>query len=104
MSGRKVEIIKQIEVLLDNGETFDNKSPQIQELRSEFITLVTKELEEQKEKFLKEGGTEGDFKVSRDELDGQFSDCMAKYNQLLRIEEQLGEVAYYPQEKAFKVK
>jgi len=82
MSGRKVEIIKQIEVLLDNGETFDNKSPQIQELRSEFITLVTKELEEQKEKFLKEGGTEGDFKVSRDELDGQFSDCMAKYNQL----------------------
>jgi enolase len=32
------------------------------------------------------------------------SDRMAKYNQLLRIEEQLGEVAYYPQEKAFKVK
>ncbi len=31
------------------------------------------------------------------------SDRMAKYNQLLRIEEQLGEVAYYPQEKAFKV-
>src|SRR5690554_876988 len=32
------------------------------------------------------------------------SDRMAKYNQLLRIEEQLGETAYYPQEKAFKVK
>lgn len=32
------------------------------------------------------------------------SDRMAKYNQLLRIEEQLGEVAYYPQEKAFKVR
>jgi enolase len=32
------------------------------------------------------------------------SDRMAKYNQLLRIEEQLGEVAYYPKEKAFKVK
>ena len=32
------------------------------------------------------------------------SDRMAKYNQLLRIEEELGEVAYYPQEKAFKVK
>lgn len=32
------------------------------------------------------------------------SDRMAKYNQLLRIEEQLGEVAYFPQEKAFKVK
>ncbi|MCB9202552.1 MAG: phosphopyruvate hydratase [Flavobacteriales bacterium] len=32
------------------------------------------------------------------------SDRMAKYNQLLRIEEMLGEVAYYPQEKAFKVK
>jgi len=31
------------------------------------------------------------------------SDRMAKYNQLLRIEEELGEVAYYPQEKAFKV-
>ena len=31
------------------------------------------------------------------------SDRMAKYNQLLRIEEQLGEVAYYPQLKAFKV-
>ena len=31
------------------------------------------------------------------------SDRMAKYNQLLRIEEQLGEVAYYPQEKAFKI-
>ncbi len=31
------------------------------------------------------------------------SDRMAKYNQLLRIEEQLGDVAYYPQEKAFKV-
>jgi enolase len=31
------------------------------------------------------------------------SDRMAKYNQLLRIEEQLGEVAYYPQRKAFKV-
>ncbi len=31
------------------------------------------------------------------------SDRMAKYNQLLRIEEQLAEVAYYPQEKAFKV-
>ncbi|MFD0964927.1 phosphopyruvate hydratase [Pseudofulvibacter geojedonensis] len=32
------------------------------------------------------------------------SDRMAKYNQLLRIEEELGMVAYYPQEKAFKVK
>ncbi|NNC70780.1 MAG: phosphopyruvate hydratase [Flavobacteriaceae bacterium] len=31
------------------------------------------------------------------------SDRMAKYNQLLRIEEQLADVAYYPQEKAFKV-
>jgi len=32
------------------------------------------------------------------------SDRMAKYNQLLRIEETLGSTAYYPQEKAFKVK
>lgn len=32
------------------------------------------------------------------------SDRMAKYNQLLRIEEELGNVAYYPQEKAFKLK
>lgn len=31
------------------------------------------------------------------------SDRMAKYNQLLRIEEELGDVAYYPQGKAFKV-
>ena len=31
------------------------------------------------------------------------SDRMAKYNQLLRIEEELGHIAYYPQEKAFKV-
>ena len=31
------------------------------------------------------------------------SDRMAKYNQLLRIEEELGAVAYYPQENAFKV-
>jgi len=29
---------------------------------------------------------------------------MAKYNQLLRIEEGLGQMAYYPQEKAFKIK
>jgi len=28
---------------------------------------------------------------------------MAKYNQLLRIEEQLGEVAYFPGLKAFKI-
>ena len=32
------------------------------------------------------------------------SDRMAKYNQLLRIEELLGSVAYYPKEKAFNVK
>jgi len=32
------------------------------------------------------------------------SDRMAKYNQLLRIEEELGSSAYFPQEKAFKVK
>ena len=32
------------------------------------------------------------------------SDRMAKYNQLLRIEEELADVAYYPGEKAFKVK
>ncbi|WP_103070982.1 phosphopyruvate hydratase [Aquimarina sediminis] len=32
------------------------------------------------------------------------SDRMAKYNQLLRIEEELGSVAYYPKENAFKVK
>ncbi|NJB37280.1 MULTISPECIES: phosphopyruvate hydratase [Flavobacteriaceae] len=32
------------------------------------------------------------------------SDRMAKYNQLLRIEEELGDVAYYPQQKAFKIK
>jgi enolase len=32
------------------------------------------------------------------------SDRMAKYNQLLRIEEELGGTAYYPQEKAFKIK
>jgi enolase len=31
------------------------------------------------------------------------SDRMAKYNQLLRIEEELGETAYYPQENAFKI-
>ena len=32
------------------------------------------------------------------------SDRMAKYNQLLRIEEQLADVAYFPGEKAFKQK
>ncbi len=32
------------------------------------------------------------------------SDRMAKYNQLLRIEEELNDSAYYPQLKAFKVK
>ncbi|GFD75350.1 enolase [Tenacibaculum sp. KUL113] len=32
------------------------------------------------------------------------SDRMAKYNQLLRIEEQLADVSYYPKEKAFKIK
>ena len=31
------------------------------------------------------------------------SDRMAKYNQLLRIEEQLAETAYYPGRKAFKI-
>lgn len=31
------------------------------------------------------------------------SDRMAKYNQLLRIEEELGSVAYYPKRKAFKI-
>jgi enolase len=32
------------------------------------------------------------------------SDRMAKYNQLLRIEEELGSVAYFPGKKAFKIK
>ena len=32
------------------------------------------------------------------------SDRMAKYNQLLRIEEELADVAYFPQTKAFKLK
>ncbi|MCC9041592.1 phosphopyruvate hydratase [Myroides sp. M-43] len=32
------------------------------------------------------------------------SDRMAKYNQLLRIEEELGDIAYYPQGSAFKIK
>ncbi len=32
------------------------------------------------------------------------SDRMAKYNQLLRIEEELGSVAFFPQERAFKFK
>jgi len=32
------------------------------------------------------------------------SDRMAKYNQLLRIEEELGEIAYFPRMKAFKQK
>jgi enolase len=31
------------------------------------------------------------------------SDRMAKYNQLLRIEEELGETAYFPKEKAFNI-
>lgn len=31
------------------------------------------------------------------------TDRIAKYNQLLRIEEELGDTAYYPQEKAFKI-
>lgn len=31
------------------------------------------------------------------------SDRMAKYNQLLRIEEELGEMAYFPQQKALKI-
>jgi enolase len=31
------------------------------------------------------------------------SDRMAKYNQLLRIEEELGHIAFYPQLKAFKI-
>jgi len=32
------------------------------------------------------------------------SDRMSKYNQLLRIEEALGDTAYFPKEKAFKIK
>lgn len=32
------------------------------------------------------------------------SDRMAKYNQLLRIEEELGDVAYFPAQRAFKIK
>ena len=32
------------------------------------------------------------------------SDRMAKYNQLIRIEEELGETAYFPGNKAFKIK
>ncbi|WP_248722212.1 phosphopyruvate hydratase [Seonamhaeicola sp. ML3] len=32
------------------------------------------------------------------------SDRMAKYNQLLRIEEELADVAYFPQQNAFKIK
>ena len=32
------------------------------------------------------------------------SDRMAKYNQLLRIEEELADIAYYPQANAFKIK
>jgi enolase len=32
------------------------------------------------------------------------SDRMAKYNQLLRIEEELNDIAFYPQLKAFKIK
>jgi enolase len=32
------------------------------------------------------------------------SDRMAKYNQLIRIEEELANIAYFPQEKAFKIK
>ncbi|GGG42313.1 phosphopyruvate hydratase [Bizionia arctica] len=32
------------------------------------------------------------------------SDRMSKYNQLLRIEEELGEVGYFPGKKAFKIK
>ena len=32
------------------------------------------------------------------------SDRMAKYNQLLRIEEELGTIAYFPGQKAFKIK
>jgi len=32
------------------------------------------------------------------------TDRIAKYNQLLRIEEELGEMAYFPREKAFNVK
>ena len=32
------------------------------------------------------------------------SDRMAKYNQLLRIEEKLSSEAYYPQDNAFKIK
>ncbi|MDA8596400.1 phosphopyruvate hydratase [Flavobacteriaceae bacterium] len=31
------------------------------------------------------------------------SDRMAKYNQLLRIEEELGDLAHFPQERAFKI-
>ena len=31
------------------------------------------------------------------------SDRMAKYNQLLRIEEELGDIAYFPGEKAFNI-
>ena len=31
------------------------------------------------------------------------SDRMAKYNQLLRIEEELGDVAYFPKRNAFKI-
>ena len=31
------------------------------------------------------------------------SDRMAKYNQLLRIEEELGDIAYFPKENAFKI-
>ena len=32
------------------------------------------------------------------------SDRMEKYNQLLRIEEELGRIAFYPHDKAFNVK
>lgn len=52
-----------------------------------------------------------DLAVFHDSVHGQIktgapsrSERVAKYNQLLRIEEQLGDAAIYPQMKAFHIK
>lgn len=71
------ELLTALQLLL--SQEIEESKEEVEQIKQVFYRKVKAELEENKRKFLEEGGAEIDFKPEKDELDEQMKELLAEY-------------------------
>lgn len=76
-SATREELLAALKLLV--SQEIEDSKEEVEQIKQVFYRKVKTELEENKRKFLEEGGEEIDFKPEKDELDDQLKELLAEY-------------------------